>query len=321
MSAQRAYAGIDIGGTNIKFGLIDSSGKVLYREQRPTMVEKGAEPLMHLITNISESLLFHAADEDLEVHWLGVGTPGGVDIKTGTVLGPCPNIPGWQGMPIGKTLKDRLNLPVYVDNDANVMALAESRFGAAIGYSSVVCVTLGTGVGGGLILDGRVWRGAGGTAGEIGQMCINFDGPPCMGENAGCIESYCSSQAIIRRVKSKLGGELTPVLSDLLNGDIENLSIKKVFGAIRKGDEVCRSAIMETARYLGIGLAAVVNLLNPEIVIIGGGIADGGPEFIEAVASEIKKRSFESAVSKLRVARATLGNDAGFIGASILGDL
>jgi glucokinase len=138
MSGKIANAGIDIGGTNIKFGLVDTSGKVLYREQRPTLVEKGADPLMHLITNISEGLLYHAAEEEYEVRWLGIGTPGAVDIKTGTVIGPCPNIAGWQGMEIGKILRDRLNTPVYVENDANVMALAEARFGAAIGYKSVV---------------------------------------------------------------------------------------------------------------------------------------------------------------------------------------
>jgi glucokinase len=321
MSAKLAYAGIDIGGTNIKFGLVDTSGKVLYREQRPTMVEKGADPLMHLITNISESLMFHAAEEELEVRWLGVGTPGGVDAKAGRVLGPCPNIPGWEGMEVGSILKERLNMPVFVDNDANVVALAESRFGAALGYKSVVCVTLGTGVGGGLILDGKLWRGCSGAAGEIGQMSINFDGPPCMGENAGCIESYCASQAIIKRVKAKLNNELTPIFNEVCSGDIEALSIKRIFTALRKGDEIARSAIMETARFLGIGLSGVVNLLNPEIVILGGGIADGGSEFVEAVASEIKKRSFKSAVDRLRVARATLGNDAGFIGAGILGDI
>jgi glucokinase len=321
MSGNIANAGIDIGGTNIKFGLVDTSGKVLYREQRPTLVEKGADPLMHLITNISEGLLYHAAEEDYEVRWLGIGTPGAVDIKTGTVIGPCPNIAGWQGMEIGKILRDRLNTPVYVDNDANVMALAEARFGAAIGYKSVVCVTLGTGVGGGIIMDGKLWRGATGSAGEVGHMSINFDGPPCVDGNSGCLEGYCASHAIIGRAKALLKDGLTPAFEEILGGDIDSLSIKKLFAAGKKGDEIARSVIDETARYLGIGLAGVVNLLNPEIVVIGGGIADGGGEFVDQVAAEIKKRAFDSATKNLRVARATLGNDAGFIGAGILGEV
>ena len=321
MSGKLANAGIDIGGTNIKFGLVSPSGEVLYREQRPTMVEKGADPLMHLITNISETLLYHAAEEDLEVRWLGVGTPGAVDNRAGKVIGPCPNIAGWQGMEIGPILRDRINLPVYVDNDANVMALAEARFGAAIGYATVVCVTLGTGVGGGIIMDGKLWRGATGSAGEIGQMSINFNGPPCTGENKGCLEAYCCSRAILERARVQLKKKLTPVFKEVLNDNLETLSIKKLFLAARKNDELARAVIAETAEYLGIGLAGAVNLLNPEIVVIGGGIADGGTGFVEMVASEIKKRAFDSAVMNLRVTRATLGNEAGFIGAGILGDL
>jgi len=148
MSENLVYAGIDVGGTNIKFGLVSTDGKILYREQRPTMVDKGPEPLMHLVTNISEILLFYAAEEEYDVRWLGVGTPGAVDNREGKVIGCSPNIKGWEGMEIGRILHERLNLPIYVDNDVNAMALAETRFGAAVGYKSVICITVGTGVGG-----------------------------------------------------------------------------------------------------------------------------------------------------------------------------
>jgi len=161
MAHKRAFAGIDIGATNIKYGLVDPDGKVIFREQRPTVAEKGPEALMHLVTNIAERLLLSAAEDEYDVRWLGVGTPGAVDVRTGKVIGPSPNIAGWQGTEIGRTLTDRLNLPVWVDNDVNAMALAEARFGAAVGFKSVVCVAIGTGVGGGLILNGQLWRGAG----------------------------------------------------------------------------------------------------------------------------------------------------------------
>ncbi|MBI5265860.1 MAG: ROK family protein [candidate division Zixibacteria bacterium] len=320
MPSQPAYAGIDIGGTNIKFGLVDPKGKVLYREQRPTMADKGADPLMHLVANLSESLLYHAAEEDFEVKWLGVGTPGAVDWKSGKVLGVSPNITGWQGVEIGTILRDRLNMPVLVDNDVNVMALAESRFGAAIGYRSVVCVAVGTGVGGGLILDGRLWRGAGHAAGEIGHMSINATGPKCRCGSNGCLESYCNSSAIITRLTAKLSNGLTPVFEEVLEGSLKNLSIKKLFAAARKNDEIAVSVIQETAEYLSIGIANVVNLLNPEIVVIGGGVADGGAGFVEAVAGEVRKRALNPAAENVRISKATLGNDAGFIGAGILGE-
>lgn len=320
MSERQAFAGIDIGATNIKFGLTDPSGKILYKEQRPTLVEKGAEPLMHLVTNIAERLLYHAAEEDCRVNHLGVGTPGAVDNRAGTVVGPSPNIEGWQGMRIGAILSDRLNLPVYVDNDVNAMALAEARFGAGVGHKAIVCVAIGTGVGGGLILDGKLWRGASHTAGELGHISINPDGPLCGCSARGCIEAYCASPAIVNRTIEKLKSGMTPAFDELLDGSTDNLTIKKLFAAARKNDAVALEVIDETAELLSVGLAGIVNLLNPDIVIIGGGIADGGGGFVDAVSAGIRRRAFESATVNLRVARASLGNDAGFVGAGILGE-
>ncbi|GAI28652.1 unnamed protein product, partial [marine sediment metagenome] len=222
---------------------------------------------------------------------------------------------------IGRILGERLNMPVLVDNDVNAMTLAECRFGAAVGYQSVVCIALGTGVGGGLILDGKLWRGASHSAGELGHVTINAEGPPCRCGGRGCIETYCSSPAMIERATKKLAHGLTPIFKEILDGSMENLSIRKLFAAVRKGDPVAREVIDETAVYLGAGLAGIVNLLNPDIVVIGGGIADGGGGFIEAVSAEVRRRAFESATEHIRVARATLGNDAGFIGAGILGEV
>lgn len=315
------YAGIDIGGTNIKFGLVDSNGAVVHRRQRPTMADKGPKVLMHLVTNIAEELLLLAAEEEHHVGWLGVGTPGAVDARTGTVIGPCPNIKGWQGTEIGSVLQERLNMPVHVDNDANVVALAESRFGAAVGSKSMVCVTVGTGIGGGIVMDGRLWRGASHSAAELGHLSICYNGALCSCGRAGCIEAYCSSGAILDRARSKLEKTPTPVFDALLDGDLSKLTIKKLFTGLRKHDSVARETLDETAAYLGIGLAGVVNLLNPETVVIGGGVADGGGGFVEAVAKEIKERAFVSAVQDLRVVKATLGNDAGFIGAGLLGEI
>ena len=321
MANDTVYAGMDIGGTSIKFGLVDRKGNVLHKEQRPTMAGKGAEPLMHLVTNIAESLLLHAAEEELEVRWLGVGTPGAVDSRTGTVIGAVPNIAGWQGMAIGEILAERLNMTVYVENDANNVALAESRFGAAVGYDSVVCVTVGTGVGGGIILNGRLWRGANHSAGELGHMTIKFDGAPCPAGGKGCIERYCSSSAIIERARKKLEDGLTPAFEAVLDKGIDDLNIKKIFMALKKGDSIALEVIEETADLLADGLAGIVNLLNPEIVVIGGGIADGGGGFVDAVSAGIRNRAFPTATENLRVARATLGNNAGFIGAGLLGEL
>lgn len=319
MSEREALAGIDIGGTTIKFGLVDRRGKVLYKDQKPTVTGRGAEPLLHLVSNIAESLLFHAAEEEFRVPWLGVGTPGAVESKTGKIIGPSPNISGWEGTELGGTLKKRINMPVYVDNDVNVMALAEARFGAAMNYRTAVCVALGTGVGGGIVVEGRVLHGASGGAGEIGHLVIDPNGPPCRCGNRGCVEAFCSSAAIIARATTLLGKELTPVFQEVLEGKIENLSIRKLFAAYKAEDPIAKRAVLETAEYLGMGLANVVTLLNPEVIVLGGGIAEGGG-MIEELTAVIRKRALRPAGEVVRVTKATLGNDAGFIGASLLGD-
>lgn len=318
MSNKQVHAGIDIGATNIKYGLVSPDGEVLYKDRKPAMVEKGAEPLLHLITNIAENLLFMAAEEGHEVRYLGVGTPGAVEIKTGKVIGPSPNIEGWQGTNLGSMLSERLNLPVKVDNDANTMALAENRFGAAVGYQTVICVTLGTGVGGGVIMNGRLWRGADGSAGEIGYLFI--DSKAELSGQGGSLESYCNSKALLDRVRNRMTDGLTPAFEKILSGDISTLTVKRLFQAARNQDQVALDAIEETVQYLGIGLAGAVNLLNPEIVVIGGGIADGGLNFVDQVATVIKDHAFDSATRNLKVAKASLGNAAGFIGASVLGE-
>lgn len=320
MSDNQVYAGIDIGGTNIKFGLFDSTGKILYRQRKPTMAQKGAEPLLHLVGNIGENLLYYAADEELEVLGLGVGTPGAVDFRTGKVIGTCPNIDGWQGTELGSVLSERLNMLVRVDNDVHAMALAEARFGAAAGAESVVCVTVGTGVGGAVIINGELWRGANYAAGELGHMSINFDSDIKHSGIPGSIEAYCSSSSLVGRVTARLHKQLTPAFDAVLDGDLDNLTIRKIFSALRKGDEVARESLDETAEFLGVGLAGIVNLLNPEVVVIGGGVADGGGGFVSTVAKKIKELAFPVAVEKLKVKKASLGNDAGFIGAGLLND-
>ena len=320
MSELQYYAGIDIGGSNVKYGIIDSTGNVLVRDQKPTRSEKGATPLLHLITNIAENLLLHAAENEYTINWLGIGSPGTIDNSTGVVKGKCPNIPDWVGTEIGPHLKDHLNMPVYVDNDANAMALAELRFGAAKRFHSVLCITVGTGIGGGIILDGKLWRGAHFSAGEVGHFVIDYNGKKCRCGNIGCLEAYCSSQAILDRARSKLKGGMSEIFNTLLNGDMSNLTIKKLFAAAKKSDETALEIVEETAVLLGTALSGLVNVINPQAIIFGGGVIEGGAGFVEIAGAEIRKRAFPSATEKLRILKAELGNDAGFIGAGLLGE-
>ena len=320
MAQLNFYAGIDIGASNIKYGIYDSNGEIAFRDQKPTQVDKGTKPLLHMITNIAENLFLRAAEEELPVNWLGVGSPGTIDFETGTVIGTSPNIPGWVGTAIGPHLKEHLNMPVYVDNDANAMALAELRFGAAKRFDSVLCVTVGTGIGGGVIINRELWRGSSFSAGELGHMVVKYDGKPCRCGSRGCLEAYCATPAILENTAARLKNGMTPVMEEILAGDIENLNIKKIFAAARKHDEIAQQVLEETAVILGTGLAGAVNLLNPEAVIFGGGVIEGGAGFIEIIGAEIRKKAFKSATENLRILKAELGNDAGFMGAGLLGE-
>ena len=181
-------------------------------------------------------------------------------------------------------------------------------------------MTIGTGIGGAVIIDGQLQRGHSYSAGEIGHMTINFEGPDCKCGRKGCLETYCSSKAIINRTQKKLEQNPSTVFDEVTGGQIDKLTIKQLFTAAKKGDKIASEVLAETAQYLGIGLANLVNLLNPEIIIIGGGIADGGPEFLSKLSAAVKEQDFGSAVKDFKRVKAALGNDAGFIGAGLLGE-
>ncbi|MCP4703473.1 MAG: ROK family protein, partial [candidate division Zixibacteria bacterium] len=243
-----------------------------------------------------------------------------VDINTGKVIGVSPNIPGWVGTKLGSHLKEYLNLPVYVDNDANSMALGELRFGAAKRFDNILCITVGTGIGGAVIINKELWRGSNFSAGELGHIVIDYNGQKCDCGNTGCLEKYCTGPAMLKLASEKLKDGMTNTMKEILSDNIENLSIKKLFSGAKKGDEIALSIIDQSAKILGAGLSGIINLLNPEAIVFGGGVIDGGAGYIEIVGAEIRKRSFATATENLRIVKAELGNNAGFIGAGLLGE-
>lgn len=306
-------AGIDIGATNIKFGLVDGEGGTCYRGQIATPRNASAEELFEKVTHCGEQLLVEADEIGAGVDTLGVGSPGAVNMKTGVIQGTCPNIPGWVGFHLRERLKERLNLKVLVDNDANCAALAEHRFGAGRGFDNIICLTIGTGIGGGLILNGKIYRGKDYSAGEIGHLLILGDGS----EPPRKLEELVSSRAILARLRDKLADN-SSATSPRPTTDPEQLTIKKLFHAARKGDETALEVIGHSARILGVALAGLVNVFNPELIILGGGVAEGGGEFIERVREFVQREALPNATEALAVVPAKLGNAAGFIGAAHL---
>lgn len=314
---ERLWAGIDLGATNIKYGLLDNDGAVRYRNHLPTPDGESAEKLFEKIVYCGEQLLLLADEEEAAVGHIGVGSPGSVNVRTGIIQGTCPNLSGWVGFHLRDRLAERLNIPVFVDNDANCAALAEHRFGAGRGYDNLICLTIGTGIGGGLILDGRLYRGAGFSAGEVGHM-------PASGvdEDGGgkILESLVSSRAILAELKERLQAGMSPVFQSLLGGDLSRLTIRKAFAAVKKNDSTARDVIGRSARILARALVGLVNVYNPERIILGGGIAEAGTVFVDIVSETVMAEALPAATDSLTVVAAELGNAAGFIGAAILGE-
>ncbi len=310
--------GIDLGGTNIKYGCLDAAGNTVVYASEATLAHSGADNLLRQLGDIAEKLI-RENENSHTIESLGVVTPGAVDITSGVIIGGSPNIPGWVGARIGQTLKERLNLPVLVENDARAMALAELRLGAGKGVSSAICLTIGTGIGGAVIMNGQLWRGSSQSAGEIGHMVVDIDGQ--LGDDGlpGSLESLAAAPAIVRRVRRALNENMTPVFRELLAGStIDLLTARQVFEAYHREDVLAREAMNKTAQILGLGLVGIVNTFNPERVIIGGGVADAVGAIVPLIDDKIRSLALSSAVESLSVAPAQLGNKAGFIGAALL---
>ncbi len=313
----KAYAGIDLGGTDIKYGLADSSGGIIVYRSKPARVSKGHDILLENLKECARELLLYARENKLRVPYLGVGSPGTVDSDKGTILGLSPNIPDWKGTKLAAHLSKHLKLPVYVGNDANLMALAEVMFGGARGYKNVFCTTIGTGIGGAVIVDGKLVTGKSYSAGEFGHIPIIKDGRQCKCGQKGCLEPYASLSGLLRSARTLAGKAKKKSAFAKLIQEKKSLTVKDIFYYYKANDSVAVKAVETQADYMASGLAAVVNLLNPEVVVIGGGIADaGGAGYIGLIKRLLKARVLPNAAVDLKVVRAKLGNKAGFIGAA-----
>ncbi len=314
----KAFAGIDLGGTNIKFGLADKNGEIIIYRTIPSHADKGREELLKRLGECAEELLLYADENGYEVSYVGIGSPGTVDSEHGKIMSHSPNIPDWEGTEVADRLSGHLNIPVYLGNDANMMALAEAMFGAARGYKDVLCITVGTGVGGGIIIDGKLLIGSTYSAAEIGHVPIIMDGREASTGLKGSLETYSSASELIRITKRLLEKEnINCKLAEKLRNQQIELSVKELFKYFDDNDQLALEAVQKQADYLATGLACAVMLLNPQVIVIGGGVADGGGErYIAMVSESLKGRIFEDAARGLNVKKARLGNKAGFIGAA-----
>lgn len=301
--------GVDVGGTTVKLGFFDEEGKLLEKWEIPTRTQDSGK---HILPDVAASILDKMKEREVsreDIAGVGIGAPGPVDAN-GTVY-VAVNL-GWGTFSLKNELQSLLNLPVEAGNDANVAALGEMWKGGGQGYSNVVAVTLGTGVGGGIIVDGKILSGATGAGGEIGHIHVMDDEPErCNCGNHGCLEQYASATGIVRLAKRRLAEDDKP---SVLRGE-ENISAKAVFDAVKAGDELAMEVAERFGKILGKTLAGIAAVVNPEIFVIGGGVSKAGPILLDYIQKYYTPDAFSGSRGAL-FSLATLGNDAGIYGAA-----
>ncbi|OGW59783.1 MAG: hypothetical protein A2V83_00575 [Nitrospirae bacterium RBG_16_64_22] len=301
--------GVDLGGTNLRAALVDRNGKILDAERVPTPPSRGAEVVGEI------AALVRRLAGSRGVLGVGIGSPGLVDQAMGRIV-VSANFPEWRDVPLGGEVGRAVGLPVFLENDANAAALGESWVGAGSSFRHFVLYTLGTGVGGGIVLDGDVWRGADGAAGEVGHVMVDPEGPVCGCGSRGCLEMFASATAIVRMAREALEGGADSAYLPADESGWSRLAARDVWLAAREGDAVARSVFHRVGRSLGIAAAGVISLLNPQAILIGGGAAEAWDFFIEDMMKEMKRRTYSWLAERTHVLPAGLGADAGLLGAA-----
>jgi glucokinase len=306
----RAVIGVDLGGTNLRTAILNTDGEILDRHKEATHASDGwAKVVSRLVENIKRQQE-KAARRGHEVLAVGVGAPGVIRADKGIVV-KSPNFPDWNNLPLKDQLEKSLDIPVFLENDANAAALGEQWRGAGQGIRSLILLTLGTGVGGGIILDNKIWHGADGMAGEIGHMTLFPDGRSCSCGNTGCLEMYASSRGIVQSYREEIRK------SSVRDGEqLEHITSEQVYEAAGGGNKIALRVMKDMGRMLGVGIASLINIFNPERIVVGGGVKDAWPLFIDSTREEIFKRAFEVPAKRTEIVPSQLGDDAGMVGAA-----
>lgn len=308
------FLGLDIGGTNIKTAIVDDSGSIVHQLSQPTHAERGKDAVLQDIRSLIEEVL-HTTPS---IRAIGVGVPGVVNPANGCIYYP-PNLPGWDVVPLTDFLRSFSPVPVAVDNDANVAALAESEIGAGRNFSHFLYVTLGTGVGGGIIVNNRLFRGERGGAGEVGHIVVDMHAPQEEGQQSfrpGTLEEYIGRKGILHIARECAARHEDSLLHSFPKVDVQHIS-----AAAEQGDAAALECFRTTGKYLGLGLVSILTILDMRIVVVGGGISLSHALLLETAQQTLRERALPTIAREAQVIRAHFGNDAGVIGAAMLGKL
>lgn len=314
--------GIDIGGTKLATVVADKTGHILGKVRKPTHSEKGPAYAIGLLFDMVREVVSQVGLEQTAISAIGVSCGGPLDTKTGIVYSP-PNLPGWDALPLKARLESEFQVPTTIENDANASALAEFRFGGGRGYSAVLYMTMSTGIGGGIVIDGQVYHGANDSAGEVGHQILLPNGPRCGCGKRGCLEALCSGPAIARRAqaaiqKQRKGGKSPTALLTLADGRIEAVKSEHVLAAARTGDALALELVQETAYYMGWGIANLVNILNPDIVLLGTIAVAAGDLLLDPIRETVSKFAMPRPAEAVHIAPAQLGDALGDLAAVAL---
>ncbi|GAG63110.1 unnamed protein product [marine sediment metagenome] len=314
---KRIGIGLDLGGTTMVAAAVSEDGKVLKKEVRETPSREESEVILSSIVDLLKLVENWSLSENLEIVGIGLGLPGLVNFTTG-VVELMPNFPKMRGFPIIDELKKYFDYKLFYENDASTALLGEYRFGAGKGADDLICFTIGTGIGGAVLIDGKLLRGPEGFAGELGHITLDPDGPLCRCGNRGCLEVFASASAIVRRAKEIISeGKIKTSLSDYLERE-EELTASLIAREADKGDFLAQKIYEEVGRWLGIAIGSLANVFNTHLFLIGGGVANAGDILFKPMKDEAFKRALPGIRDKIEIKKFKLGEDAGVIGASSL---
>jgi len=312
---QQFVLAVDLGGTKTIVAIVLPNGKIISRKYYLTMADEGTPAVLNKLSSAINRSIAQARLKNVELIGIGIAAAGILNTTKGIVT-TSPNIPGWHNVQLRDVISARSGLATYLINDASAAALGEHRFGAGRGFDNILYLTVSTGIGGGIIINGELYSGANGCAGELGHMTIEANGPRCHCGNYGCLEALVSGWAIAGEAAARINQGESSSITELFHGKLENITAEMVATAAKVDDRLACDIVAKAANYLGIGLANLVNIFNPELIVIGGGLSKMGNMLLNPAEKMIKERAFRLPSQSVRVVRANLGSNAGIIGAA-----